>query len=328
MPNRVLKESIRESESINMLSHASECTFYRLLTLADDYGLFKAKSRLVNRALFPLRDYTDDEVSGWLNEISKAGMVVFYVGEDGKPYGKIVSWEKYNTPRNSKAKFPEPTEDTKLFTDYHAFENNCMQLHADVSDCKQPRPSAGNGKQPQAGESKCPRSSSSSSNRSRDRSSKGTDVPLAGSDDPPPPPPPPVPSIPPCPQKQIVALYHEILPNHPAVSVWSEKNEGYLRARWKSNSDFRSLEWWKKSFFKRVAASDFLNARTEHEFLPDLEWLVTSSNFNKILNGRYDNRNGNGKKIKGNGKVSDITARNIKSFENWEPPEDAEEMFK
>ena len=132
MPNRILKESIRESESIDQLSHAAECTWYRLITHVDDYGLFKANIRLVNRALFPLRDYSDSQIYQWLNEVAAAGMVGFYQGEDGKPYGIILNWEQYNRPRNSKPKYPQPTESTTVYDDLQAFENNCVQLHANV----------------------------------------------------------------------------------------------------------------------------------------------------------------------------------------------------
>lgn len=133
---------------------------------------------------------------------------------------------------------------------------------------------------------------------------------------------PPLPETPDtCPQNEIKNLYHETLPELPKVRVWSEKNQGYLRSRWKSDKEYQSLDWW-KDFFLRVKKSDFLAGRTKEEFTPDLEWLVTSANFTKILNGRYDNR---GSPLKG--KVSDITTRNIQSFQEWEPPEDGKEMF-
>lgn len=135
MPNRTLKESIRESESINMLSHAAECTWFRLITYVDDYGLFKANARLINRALFPLRDYSDEEVAEWLEEIAAAGMIEFYLGEDQKPYGRIVNWTSFNTPRNNKPKYPQPKADSDIYTSLHSIENICTQLHANENKC-------------------------------------------------------------------------------------------------------------------------------------------------------------------------------------------------
>jgi hypothetical protein len=157
MPNRTLKESIRESESIDMLTPEAECTWYRLITYVDDYGLFKANARLINRALFPLRDHSDDDVAAWIDEIAAAGMVEFYLGSDKKPYGRIINWTDFNTPRNSKSKYPQMPADASVYTHLHEIENICKQLHANENNCMQA----------DAIENKCPRSSSSSRSRSR-----------------------------------------------------------------------------------------------------------------------------------------------------------------
>jgi len=110
MPNRILKESIRESYSINQLSDKAEILFYRLVTYADDFGLFKADPCLVNKALFPLKDYREKQVTLWLDEIGAAGMVAFYQGSDDKPYGYFLSWDKHQQQRAQKAKHPKPDE--------------------------------------------------------------------------------------------------------------------------------------------------------------------------------------------------------------------------
>jgi len=133
MPNRIIKESIRESYSIDTLSPDAEVTFYRLLTYADDFGIFKADPRLINKALFPLKAYTDKNIAKWLNEIATAQMVIFYIGEDGKPYGVFSTWGDHNTPRNQKSKHPHPTEtEGTLFGNVYellkAIEINCDQL--------------------------------------------------------------------------------------------------------------------------------------------------------------------------------------------------------
>jgi hypothetical protein len=178
MPNRVLKESIRESESIDELSHAAECTFYRLLTFVDDFGLFKANARIVNRGLFPLRDYADDDVAEWLNEISQVGMLAFYIGEDGKPYGCFTNWERYNKPRNTKPKYPQPTEATEVYNDYHTFASVCMQLKSNADNRLHLPVTENISEHNQAKEDNSPRSSIRSSNRSRDRNKNlSSDVP-------------------------------------------------------------------------------------------------------------------------------------------------------
>jgi len=91
-----------------------------------------------------------------------------------------------------------------------------------------------------------------------------------------------------CPHEAIIALYHGILPMCPKVKIWDEPRRKLLRARWRESCQRQSLEWW-RSFFQLVGDSDFLTGRRT-EFIADLEWLVRPSNFGKILNGRYHNR--------------------------------------
>ena len=135
MPNRTLKESIRESESIDKLSPEAERTFYRLITYADDYGLFKANARLINKAIFPLKDLKDSQVSKWLDEIAQTGMIAFYVGDDMKPYAIFKNWLEFNKPRNTKPKFPQPTENTTLYYDLQEFESKCLQMNEFAGIC-------------------------------------------------------------------------------------------------------------------------------------------------------------------------------------------------
>jgi len=108
----------------------------------------------------------------------------------------------------------------------------------------------------------------------------------------------------PCPHQEIVQAYHEALPSLPAVQVWNDKRQGFLRTRWQEAPERQSVEWW-KTFFLRVAASDFLCGRTSgtdgRPFLADLEWLVRPTNFVKVIEGRYDNRKGPARPTPGGG---------------------------
>ena len=91
-----------------------------------------------------------------------------------------------------------------------------------------------------------------------------------------------------CPHEKIIELYHSCLPVLPAVKVWSEKRKGYLQSRWREDSNRQNLDYWKK-FFEYVSESDFLCGRAG-SFQADLEWLVNSSNFVKVIEGKYENR--------------------------------------
>ena len=99
-----------------------------------------------------------------------------------------------------------------------------------------------------------------------------------------------------CPHQAMLDLFHEVLPEFPTVRVWSEKRKAIFRARWKSGlkradgTPTNSLEYWRQ-FFEYVRDSDWLmgkvNGRTGRPFKADLEWLITESNFIKIIEGKY-----------------------------------------
>ena len=151
MPNRIIRESIRESYSIDALTPQAEVLFYRLITYADDFGYFKCDPRLVNKALFPLKEYTTDMISGWLDEIAENEMILFYAGSDGKPYGFFINWSEYQKIRNNKPKYPAPESNCEQMKSIDTLmnsiknkrlqlntnENNCGQLNSNENNCTQ-----------------------------------------------------------------------------------------------------------------------------------------------------------------------------------------------
>lgn len=92
------------------------------------------------------------------------------------------------------------------------------------------------------------------------------------------------------PYQKILDLYHKYCNMLPRVRVLNDLRKKYLRARWK---EFPDLKFWEE-FFKRVANSKFLTGRVEYgsrpPFIADFEWLIRPTNFVKVLEGRYDNR--------------------------------------
>ena len=56
MPNRILKESICTSGSIDDLSWFEEVLFYRLIVNCDDYGRFDGRTAIIKNRLFPLKE--------------------------------------------------------------------------------------------------------------------------------------------------------------------------------------------------------------------------------------------------------------------------------
>jgi hypothetical protein len=93
-----------------------------------------------------------------------------------------------------------------------------------------------------------------------------------------------------CPHKQIVALYHEVLPQCPQIRDWTPARATQLRARWNEDPQRQTLAYWRQ-FFEYVATCDFLVGQAGKEpFFADLEWMTKAANFTKIREARYENR--------------------------------------
>ena len=116
LPNRIIKESINESESL------SECTLFandlykRLITYADDYGRFNSDTAIIRARLYP-REYdtvSEEDIINALSDLAGVGKISFYTpevfGQKGKKavYGSFPNWKDHQRIRDSKAKSPEP----------------------------------------------------------------------------------------------------------------------------------------------------------------------------------------------------------------------------
>jgi DnaD/phage-associated family protein len=126
MPSRILKESICTSETLADLSWFEEVLFYRLIVLADDYGIFDARPKIIKGRAFPLDRVTEQQIEEALHTLATAGIVNLYtVG--GRPYLQLESWAKHQQIRAKKSKYPQPIES----------EINCNQMKS--NDCNSPR---------------------------------------------------------------------------------------------------------------------------------------------------------------------------------------------
>lgn len=105
MPVRLLRD-ITDSEKVDMLTANAEVLFYRLMMKADDYGSFHANVKLIKANCFPLRLDTvrDADISRWMDELQKAGLIVVYKNA-GKMYLRINNFGQ--RLRNKRKKFPE-----------------------------------------------------------------------------------------------------------------------------------------------------------------------------------------------------------------------------
>ena len=122
MPNRIIKERVCISEDFNALSWFEQSFFMRLIVTVDDFGRYYARPAVLRGRMFPLKRVSDKQIVNTLNKLAQMRMLRLYSIED-LPYLEILAWDKHQSIRAQRSKFPEPK----------AFESNCMQMFADVS---------------------------------------------------------------------------------------------------------------------------------------------------------------------------------------------------
>lgn len=157
MPNRILKESICVSDTIDTLSWFEEVLFYRLIVNCDDYGRFDGRVNIIKNRLFPLKDgLTAKAVKDGINRLSTVGLVTLYEFE-GRPYLQLVTWNDHQSIRARKSKYPAIADSV------NASESRCMQMQANEIKCIQM----------QADASKCFRNPIQSESESKSESEAG-----------------------------------------------------------------------------------------------------------------------------------------------------------
>lgn len=126
MPNRIIKESVCGSETVDALSWFEEVFFYRLIVNCDDYGRMDARPAILRSRLFPLKSVTDKQVVSALQSLRSVGIVDLYE-VDGRPFLQIRTWERHQIIRAKKSRFPSPADGVK------SSESICKQVPANVS---------------------------------------------------------------------------------------------------------------------------------------------------------------------------------------------------
>lgn len=125
MPNRILRESICRSETIDELSLFEENFFYRLLVNCDDYGRYDSREKILKSSLYPLKEGINIAmIRNAIDSLVNIGLIRTYEVE-GREYIEVVNWMKYQQVRNKKSKYPAPIID----------DINCNQLSSNDINC-------------------------------------------------------------------------------------------------------------------------------------------------------------------------------------------------
>ncbi len=111
-------------------------------------------------------------------------------------------------------------------------------------------------------------------------------------------------TLPACPHTALIDLFAEQLPTmpRPKPELWAGARAAALKSRWRwvltakkrdgtryATSRAEALGWFKR-FFAFVAESDFLTGRDGKWTACDLGWLCNETNFAKVVQGNYTNK--------------------------------------
>lgn len=125
MPNRIIKESLCESEKIASLTDFEFRLWVTLLVLVDDAGRGDARPAIIKGRGFPLRSGTTEKNIGEaLHSLACKGCIDLYE-IDGRSYFYFPTWGKHQRLDRAKPKFPAP----------HSFAADCGELPQTAADC-------------------------------------------------------------------------------------------------------------------------------------------------------------------------------------------------
>ena len=123
MPNRIIKETICTSDSVDQLSWFEEVLFYRLIVNCDDYGRYDGRPAIIKNRLFPLKQKLSVKmVADALADLAKADLIIYYA-VDEKPYLQLKTWDEHQRIRAKRSKYPQPSSDNLLTNDSELLTN-------------------------------------------------------------------------------------------------------------------------------------------------------------------------------------------------------------
>lgn len=110
MPNRIIKDSIRTSRSVNNMTDFQFRLWIYLITYVDDYGRGSADPELLKGFVFPRRKgISESTIEKALTDLANSGSILLYE-VDGESYFCFPRWADHQRIQTKKSKFPAPEE--------------------------------------------------------------------------------------------------------------------------------------------------------------------------------------------------------------------------
>lgn len=110
MGNRMIKETIRTSRSVNSMTDFQFRVWVYLITYVDDYGRGSADPELLKGLVFPRRKrLTESDLKKALADLAGMGCIRLYQ-VDGESYFCFPNWGKHQRIQSKRSRFPTPDE--------------------------------------------------------------------------------------------------------------------------------------------------------------------------------------------------------------------------
>lgn len=247
---RNIKPSLFKNELLGEADPLLTILFTGLWCLADRRGRLENRPKRIKAEIFPYRELP--LFNGYLTELEQMGFLHTYSVGDNQ-YIQIENFEKHQHPHKTEKASDIPDSplktDTCKVTEDAPLNNGCVTEEARL----------------------IPDSSNTDSSNTENNV---TALPTAGAV-----------TVPDCPHQEIIDAYHAACPTLRQVRSWNADRQKHLRARWRENPKHQTLDFWKK-YFEYVNTSPFLRGDSS-DFAADLEWLIKPSNFAKVIEGKY-----------------------------------------
>lgn len=108
MGNRMIKDSIRTSKTVNAMTDFQFRVWVYLITYVDDYGRGSADPELIKGLVFPRRKrLSESDIEKALAELAGMGCISLY-DVDGESYFYFPNWGKHQRIQTKKSKYPSP----------------------------------------------------------------------------------------------------------------------------------------------------------------------------------------------------------------------------
>ena len=108
MPNRIIKDSIRTSKTVNCMTDFQFRLWVYLITYVDDFGRGSADPELLKGFVFPRRKgVTESTIEKALLDLANSGSILLYE-VDGESYFCFPNWADHQRIQTKRSKFPAP----------------------------------------------------------------------------------------------------------------------------------------------------------------------------------------------------------------------------